>query len=381
MYLNIWEIIVLLSISQGIIFGIIFIDSKMLTFSENNRFLALSIFLLSIIGLDDLLEHNQIYSRYYILEFFLNDIPWYLLYYVPMFIYFLKSAQHPLANSKILWYLMVPFLLYLFLNIVIDLQVDFRLIEWSVIPEWTSVIYASEYYLSLLYTIILCALSYYIIFQSVLSKEEKHWLKSIWFFNVSILAVWIISEFIRIMFGNWESELNYPVWISFSFFIFWLTFKGLYQLELAKDKATIRKVLNGEKNINKSNITNKDLLSNSESPKLVGHYDAFIQLMRTENLYLNPELNRDEVAQRLNISPSYLSQVIATKSDQNFSAIVNWYRVQKAKVMLADQAFQHFSIVAIGLEAGFKSKSSFYNSFKKETGITPNQFKMLVNEY
>jgi len=50
-------------------------------------------------------------------------------------------------------------------------------------------------------------------------------------------------------------------------------------------------------------------------------------------------------------------------------------RVEEAKLYLTDTDFSNYTLVAIGLEAGFNSKSAFNNSFKKITGQTPSQFK------
>ena len=375
-----WEIIVLISLSQGVVFSIVFLIPRTLIYSENNKFLALSIFLLSIIGFDELLETNQINDKYYVLELLGSDIPWFFLFYVPMFIYFLKSAKHPLSNSKKLWWLTVPFFIYLLFNLIIDLQVDFHLIDWAFIKHWQGAIYESEYFLSMLYITILCGLSYFVISKSGLTKAEKKWLQSIWGFNASILAIWIIAEFMPdAIYDNWNGEITYPVWISISVFIFWLTFRGLYQLELAKDKSAIHKIINGQKQTDEKHKEPEVLLNNCKPSPLVEYYQLFVQLMEKEQWYLNPGLSREDIAQQLGISPSYLSQVIKATGDKNLSTIINQYRVNEVKKMLADSSFRAFSIVAIGLEAGFKSKSSFYESFKKETGITPKQYKVRQN--
>ncbi len=46
--------------------------------------------------------------------------------------------------------------------------------------------------------------------------------------------------------------------------------------------------------------------------------------------------------------------------------------------MLTYTEYDNYTIVAIGLEAGFNSKSSFYTAFKKFTGKTPIEFKKSV---
>ncbi len=43
--------------------------------------------------------------------------------------------------------------------------------------------------------------------------------------------------------------------------------------------------------------------------------------------------------------------------------------------MILNEQFDKYSLLAIGFESGFKSKTTFYNSFKKETNCTPREFK------
>ena len=43
--------------------------------------------------------------------------------------------------------------------------------------------------------------------------------------------------------------------------------------------------------------------------------------------------------------------------------------------MLQNNEFINYNIEIIGLESGFNSKTSFFTTFKKVTGMTPNQYK------
>nr|WP_246223704.1 AraC family transcriptional regulator [Fulvivirga kasyanovii] len=100
-----------------------------------------------------------------------------------------------------------------------------------------------------------------------------------------------------------------------------------------------------------------------------------IRLFEEENIYRNPNLSRADIAERLGISVGYLSQIINEQSDKNIPDYLNYYRVEEVKKMLLDPDFDQYSLLAIGFEAGFNSKTAFYTAFKKETGTTPANFK------
>ena len=59
---------------------------------------------------------------------------------------------------------------------------------------------------------------------------------------------------------------------------------------------------------------------------------------------------------------------------------VNSYRVEEVQRRLVDPSSAHLTVLAIGLEAGFNSKSSFNAVFKKHTKMTPSQYQQHASE-
>ena len=55
----------------------------------------------------------------------------------------------------------------------------------------------------------------------------------------------------------------------------------------------------------------------------------------------------------------------------NLKSLINWYRVQYAKMMLDKRIYRLKDIPYI---CGFSSKSTFYVAFKRCEGMTPNQY-------
>lgn len=97
-------------------------------------------------------------------------------------------------------------------------------------------------------------------------------------------------------------------------------------------------------------------------------------IMQEEKPWLEPELGLAELAQRLQTNASLLSAVVNGAFGKNFNDFVNEYRVEAVKQMLRDPAAAHYSLLGIGLECGFNSKSTFNRVFKKLTGIAPGDY-------
>lgn len=107
-----------------------------------------------------------------------------------------------------------------------------------------------------------------------------------------------------------------------------------------------------------------------------GYYKELCFLLENEKIYKDPDISLGNIATRLDISATYLSQLINKISGINFSDFINEYRVKESKRLLTHPNYTGYAILSIGLESGFNSKSTFYAAFKKHTGVTPSVYRV-----
>lgn len=99
------------------------------------------------------------------------------------------------------------------------------------------------------------------------------------------------------------------------------------------------------------------------------------QLMEVEQLYLNTELSLNDLADKLEVSPNYISMLLNDYVGKSFYDYVNAFRVDEVKKRLLDPAYSNQTLSAIGGDCGFNTKSTFNRIFKNFTGKTPSQFQ------
>lgn len=79
------------------------------------------------------------------------------------------------------------------------------------------------------------------------------------------------------------------------------------------------------------------------------------------------------VAEHFNYHPAYFSTLFQKLAYCNFSTKLREIRLEQAKRLLLNTSF---TVQEISEQVGFKDKSHFYRSFKKEFGMTPREYRL-----
>ena len=87
---------------------------------------------------------------------------------------------------------------------------------------------------------------------------------------------------------------------------------------------------------------------------------------------LGEDLSLSVVAAKVNISNNYLSYLFKSEMNQTYSAYVTRKRMEKAKYLMEHSDFKIYEIAEI---CGYNSVNHFIGMFKKNTGVTPAQYK------
>ena len=113
----------------------------------------------------------------------------------------------------------------------------------------------------------------------------------------------------------------------------------------------------------------RSALTTDHAARLASRIEA---VMEKDTLYLDPGLSLQKLSQRVGALPNQVSQTLNQEIGETFFDYVARWRVEASKPLItAGDA----SVLAVAMEVGFNSRSTFYKAFKRETGMTPKDFR------
>lgn len=314
---------------------------------------------LDAIGLISTFTFNIIYFPYFFLT------PPFLYFFVMTFLYPKRKTK---SKEKILY---LPFLLFLFLAALYKIALLIPQTEFVIrAMQWTEV-FVDAYgdFINIpLFLFVLVALLLNIKkfeqkqkkFDLEVIKNRLLWLKILLFFLFITTLPWI---YFTIQYAIDFEILFLPLFAMVSIIIYVLGYIGIYKIGVQEERKKLRK-------FSKENRS----FSIVEKPKNE-HIASLEKLLVEERWFQDSSITLDSIANELNISKGHLSRVVNSELNISFSDYINTLRVEEAKSYLKNVEFSSYTLVAIGLEAGFNSKSTFNSAFKKIAGVTPSQFK------
>jgi AraC-like DNA-binding protein len=114
----------------------------------------------------------------------------------------------------------------------------------------------------------------------------------------------------------------------------------------------------------------RSLLTRIETDDL---YRRIMNLIEIEKIYADENVSLLDCADELSITSHQLSEFLNERLNCNFYSFINQHRIKEAARLLIDEPER--TILSIVHIVGFNSKSSFYDSFSRFTGMTPNQYR------
>ncbi|RJG42625.1 helix-turn-helix domain-containing protein [Motilimonas pumila] len=100
-----------------------------------------------------------------------------------------------------------------------------------------------------------------------------------------------------------------------------------------------------------------------------------IEQQMAAGLFRQSRLTLPQLAKEVDLPSHYISQVINDYYQCNFFDYVNRHRLAAIKKQLQSHQAGQITILEIAIANGFNSKSTFNTAFKKDTGLTPSQFR------
>lgn len=102
--------------------------------------------------------------------------------------------------------------------------------------------------------------------------------------------------------------------------------------------------------------------------------ERIVSYVQTHKPYLKPDLSIAQFSKQLGYSMAEVSAYINKTYGKNFNDYINGHRVAEFKVQVNEPENKDYTLLAIALDCGFNSKSTFNRAFKKTEGMSPKEW-------
>ena len=367
MNFNIYNSLIMAGIVQGFVFGFLVAFSKKYK-SDATYFLAAIILIFSLNNLQYYLVDTDIITADTFFE--IVFVPYQLLVAPLLLFYGLKMMypEKPLTfrNKLTLIPFVIGFLLTISYKILSASNMPNEDFQWAYDPvqgliEFSSIILFQSVLMYLFLQILQLENGQSRAFTFSTRIEPLNWFKNILIIFFVITFMWICVAVMTYVYDYYQAY--YVIWITLAIMIYYLGYVGISKFGIEQERQQIR------------NYTISHQVAPIVRKQKNEHVVGLEKLLIEQKRFLDTSLTLDKIAEELNLSKSHLSRIINNELGVSLPDYLNTLRVAEAKSHLLNPEFANYTLVAIGLEAGFNSKTTFNSAFKKITGFTPSEYR------
>ncbi|WP_109301705.1 AraC family transcriptional regulator [Aquimarina sp. AU474] len=184
------------------------------------------------------------------------------------------------------------------------------------------------------------------------------------FFQISV-GVFLMTWLISFIAGNFFKYSFYPIgydtlWGGISIFIFVI---GYYSL---KEPELFRVPLYADKP--------KPTQQRLPEQEIVAIEKGLRHIIEEEKIFLKMNLTLRDLSERLDTSTHNISWYLNQVSKSSFYDYINHYRIKEFLKKIENNEHIHHTILALSMDVGFNSKSTFNKAFKLEMNDTPSNY-------
>ena len=182
----------------------------------------------------------------------------------------------------------------------------------------------------------------------------------------SVLLFWWIGFIGTYLIGISGFAFSYlVVWLALPLLVYVIGYYAIRQPEIFK--LTKLKEIPQKKSL-------KKMYQRLPGPEIIDLKTKLDALLEQEKLYLDNELTMAALAKKLETSPNNLSWLLNQIYESNFYDFINELRIKEFIKKVENKEHLNKTLLALSMDVGFNSKSTFNKSFKAFQNETPTSF-------
>ncbi|MCF6132933.1 helix-turn-helix domain-containing protein [Flavobacterium wongokense] len=369
------DIVIYLSSGSSLLLGFLLISNPQKVNVKANLWFGTSVLCIFCLLFVDALMNAKLAPEQGILTFILN-FPNFIL--APIFYLSVTYYINPTRKWRNKDFLLFGFGFFMIALLIFTLLVKPpEMSDQDFFPKWFQVSFGIIFtaqllpYFYLSYRKIIKHQKNVRLFSSTLENVDLKWLEYMIIGAVVMAFFWIVNILFQSSFGG--VYLNFITYSIYLLGFFFIAYHSVKQKEIYPFKEEQTEEIN--EIITETEIAEENRKKLLTDEKLAESKEELIELMEAEKPFLDSELSLVKLASLMDVSTHILSYIINNGFDENFYQFINRYRIEEAKKQILNPQMNHLSLLGIGFEVGFNSKTVFNTTFKKYTGQTPSEFK------